>query len=103
MSEKKKLLEYLTNFNPKETLLNIWGLEETFADPNEREILLTIFTKEQLEVIHAIVFSTKQAIDFHDSFESSHEKLRTKMTKNEARLRNHRHEMSKNYSGKAEY
>lgn len=84
---------------------NIWELSNYFADKHEQEMLAKIFSKEQLTLLKAIMKHSTWALDeWHNkNDEESHKDIREQMRKLEARFRNHRHEMTKNFCGKAEY
>ena len=93
---------------------NIWGMSDLITQPSAKknengfsdaETLRKIFTDEQLEFIRILVNNVINAINFHntDSLAEAHKDIQADIEKLEAKLRNHRHELDKTYSAKAEF
>ena len=99
-TQKKETLDYIGTDD-----CQFWDLESMFENKLDREILDEILGTEQAVVIGKILKSIKNALFiFHDTKdEESHQDIRIKLDKTDARLRNHRHETGTSWSGKAEY
>lgn len=84
---------------------NIWELGNYFEDKEDAELLKKIFNPVQFEVLKVIVSKTIWALDewHNQKDDSAHQDIRDKIAKIEAHLRNHRHDYSKTFTGKAEY
>lgn len=98
----KEFLEFLTD---KDTDCNLWELETYLNDPKERKTLLKIFSPDLLTFLQGFLKHLIYATDkwHNEEDESSHEDIRAQIRKLQAQFRNHRHDYSKAYTGKAEY
>jgi len=85
--------------------VNIWELDNYLKDKHEQKTLNKIFTNEQLIILRAIIRHSIWSLDewHNEKDEESHADIREQIRKLEARFRNHRHETTKKFSGKAEY
>ena len=101
----KDVEDVLEFWKDKETDSNLWDLTAYFDSKIDRDTFEKIFTKEQAIFLGRFLKNVIWAIDeWHNKKdEESHNDIRTKLNKTEARLRNHRHDTSKMFSGKAEY
>lgn len=101
----KELLDYLTDEKTEGSTL--WGMEDEIADPTDeasKAAMEKLFTPEQLIFIHQLLKNVISALKFHDSKDSSpHEDLTNQIENIDAKLRNHRHDLNKQYSAKPEF
>jgi hypothetical protein len=100
----KDLIEWLAD--EKGDVANLWGMENTISEPlpKDKATLLKIFNEEQLAIIVQIVKNTVAALKFHDTEQDdSHNDLRENIEATNAKLRNHRHDTTKQYSSKPEF
>ena len=98
----KELLDWFKDEKSDICLHNFVSLHE---NPVDRKTLLKIFTAEQLTFLKkfaaTIIF---QIDDWHNELDDeSHKDIRADIKKLKAQFRNHRHDLSKNFCGKAEY
>lgn len=66
---------------------------------------LSVFTDQQIDVLAEILDMLDFRMNWHneDADQEEHKNIRQKIDKLEARFRNHRHEMTRNFCGRAEY
>jgi len=99
-----ELLDWLAD--TKGDVANLWGMENVVVGPtdDDKATLLKIFSAEQLKFIQRLIENTVAALEFHNKEdEEAHPVIRDKVDKNDARMRNHRHELGSTYSAKAEF
>lgn len=84
---------------------NFFDLEDAFENPIDFKIITELFGEKQAKFYKALIKKLSYIIfEWHNKNDGdSHEDLRTKLSKLDAHLRNHRHDYSKAFSGKAEY
>ena len=84
---------------------NLWELTTYFDTPVDRKTFEKIFTKEQTVFLGCLLKQIIWALDeWHNkNDEDSHKDIRNKLKKLAAQFRNHRHDTSKVFSGRAEY
>ena len=100
----KDLKEFLDHLEDKDSDLTIWEYEGCFGNKLDRKTIEKLFTPNQVIFLERLISDIVAGMTFHDETDDGHYKdIREKLNKTEARLRNHRHDHSKNYSGKAEY
>jgi len=101
----KDIKDFLDWLEDEDSDSNIWELESLLGNKHDQKMLNKIFNNEQLVLIKRIVKDVVWALDeWHNKKdEESHADIRQKINKLEARFRNHRHETTKKFSGKAEY
>jgi len=109
----KDLLELLEDKNGE--VANIWGMSDVLTDPSEKindyngfsdaQTLRKIFTEEQQEFIRILVSNVIKMMTFHntESLAEAHKDIHEEIEKINAKLRNHRHDLNKTYSAKAEF
>jgi hypothetical protein len=108
----KDLLDWLEDKNGD--IANLWGMEDLVSDPNttkdsetkisDAETLAKIFNPEQLRFVKILLKNVVEALAFHNKEDdSTHPDMREELKKMDAKLRNHRHELSTSYSAKAEF
>ncbi len=107
MSEKPKeqtTKEFLKDLNEGD-FANIWEMDTYLQskNPEDRADFLKIFNEEQLELIGIIVNQVVKAMKWHDEYDEAHADLRKEVNNVDAKLRNHRHDTTKQYSAKAEF
>jgi hypothetical protein len=102
MSEKETLeseIQYLENKD-----VAWWDVISAFSNETDGKILGQAFTPEQYRIIKALFTKLGKALDWHsDENDEPHEKIQEKIRILDAKLRNHRHELDKNFSSKAEF
>ena len=112
MSEKEEKQQTTKEFLAelaKGDYANLWELYNTLKSnhPDDKASFLKIFNEDQMELLKIIVNFTVEALKFHDEYEESHEAFRKDVTADvtaiDAKLRNHRHQLDKNFSAKAEF
>lgn len=104
--EIKDLLEWLED--KKGGVASIWGMDEVLNNmegKTDQASLRAIFSEDQLRFIRILVKNVVHAIEFHnsDSLAESHPDLREDISKIDAKMRNHRHNLDQTYSAKAEF
>jgi hypothetical protein len=89
---------------------NLWEMSSFFEGLNEKynaddkTAMLKVFNEEQLAVVTQILKNVVHALEFHGTEDDgTHPDLREQIKKVDAKLRNHRHELNKNFSAKAEF
>ena len=108
----KELLEWLED--TQGDVASIWGMSDVITDPSikkndngfsDAETLRKIFTEEQLAFVKILVNNIIKAIVFHntESLAESHMDIRKDIEHLDAKLRNHRHDTTKQYSAKPEF
>jgi hypothetical protein len=108
----KELLEWLADKNGD--VASIWGMSDVITEPNTKknengfsdaETLHKIFTDEQLSFIRILVSNVIKAFEFHnnDSLAEAHPEIKEELEKIDAKLRNHRHDTTKQFSAKPEF
>lgn len=106
MSEKKvkEVLDWLEDENGE--VATLWGMQQQLENPEDKEVkeaLLKIFNEQQLRVLNILLKNVIGAYKFHETFEEAHMDIRDTVKNVDAKLRNHRHELDKNYSAKPEF
>ena len=99
---KKEVKETLEYIEDKDTYF--WDVVSLFNNPADVKTLQKIFPDEaQFRFIKALVKSLESAYDFHDGDESeAHLDIRKEISELSEKLRHHRHDFSKQFSGKPE-
>lgn len=105
MNEKEQTTKEFLKKLAKGDYANLWGLRDSLQSqhPDDKKPFLKIFNEDQLELINIIVNFAVEALKFHDEHEESHEASRKDVAAIDAKLRNHRHQLDKNFSAKAEF
>ncbi len=105
MSEKEQTTKEFLKELGKGDYANLWELRDTLQSqhPDDKKTFLKIFNEDQMELISIIVNFMVKALEFHDKYEESHEAFRKEVTSIDAKLRNHRHDTTKQYSAKPEF
>jgi hypothetical protein len=96
--ETQEMMDYLTSKDR-----NLWDFQNLFNDEQESKVLLAMFPEPFFTMLKVLINKIVAAYDFHDTFEEAHNDFRQDVKGLEAKLRNHRHELNKNFSGKAEF
>lgn len=101
--EEKKRKETFEWLIDKDT--NLWDIQDAFNNKDDFVLFKEIFGETQAKFFKALLNKTIYAIfEWHnEKDEESHQDIRNLMRKMDARLRNHRHDHSKAFTGKAEY
>ena len=101
--EEKQLKEMVEWLIDKDT--NLWDIQDAFNNKDDFALFKEIFGEVQAKFFKALLNKTIYALfTWHnEKDEESHQDIRNKVSKLDARLRNHRHDFSKTYTGKAEY
>ncbi len=98
------LLEWLADRGGD--VANLWGMENVVVNPTPKDkaTLLKIFNAEQLALITQLLKNVVAALEWHNKEDSeSHPEIRESIKSTDAKLRNHRHQLDKNFSAKAEF
>lgn len=85
---------------------NLWELNDTLQSehPDDKAPFLKIFNEDQLGLLKIIVNHCVTALEFHSKKDDeAHPDLREKVENIDAKLRNHRHDTTKQYSAKPEF
>lgn len=98
--KKKETFEWLIN---KDT--NLWDIQDAFNNKLDFVLFKEIFGEVQAKFFRALLNKFIYALfKWHGKDdEESHQDIRSQLKKMDARLRNHRHDYSKAFTGKAEY
>ena len=99
---KKEIKEELEYIEDKDTCF--WDIVNLFKYSPHVKNLQKIFPDEaQFRFIKALVKKLESAYDFHDEDDpEAHQGIRNKINELAEKLRNHRHDLSKQFSGKPE-
>ena len=103
MTEDKELEDYFAWLIDEE--INLWDIDEAFHNDKDFKMIQKILGEKQALFFKALIHRFVYAIfEWHNKEdEESHSDIRANISKLEARFRNHRHETSKTFCGKAEY
>ena len=103
MSEKE-LKDYL-NWIVDPEACNLWDVEDAFDNKLDFETLKKILGEKQAIFMRGLIKHILYSLfTWHnEKDEESHPDIRGKIDKLQAQFRNHRHDYSKNFTGKAEY
>ena len=101
----KDVKETLDFWQDKDTTSSLWEWDSYFGNKIDRDTFEKIFTKEQTIFLERLIKDMVWALDeWHNKDdEDSHKDIRNKLKKLAAQFRNHRHDTSKVFSGRAEY
>ena len=85
-------------------LSHLWGMNDLFQSEQDQKMFQKIFNPEQFEIIKLIVDRVVKAIEWHNKDDpEAHLTLNNSIRNLDAKLRNHRHELNKPFSSKAEF
>ena len=101
---KKEFLKWLldtSDFSDN----TIWSISDSFDDRDSEIAMEEVFGKDGAKILMQFVKKMVEGLTYHtDEEERPHEKtLIPEISKLQGQFRNHRHDNTKQYSGKAEY
>ena len=84
---------------------SIWAIDGSLNNKDDFKIFQKIFTEEQAVFLRVLIKRIIWMVDkwHNEQDEECHKGIRQKIDKLQAQFRNHRHDFSKKFSGKAEY
>lgn len=104
MTTDKELKDYFDWLTDEKQ--NLWIIEEAFDNKKGFELIKEILGEKQARFFKSLIKRVMYALfEWHDKEDTdgSHKDIRSQLKKMDARLRNHRHETSRTFCGKAEY
>jgi len=98
---KKDVKEELEYIEQEATL---WDIQNILKNKADLEIIKKIFPDEkQLRFLKSLVSCIIDALEYHDEDDpEAHQDIRGKINELSEKLQNHRHDVSKQFCGKAE-